>query len=554
MCKFVKFNIKKLLLSFLVFVLLATSNLSFFVPAAHAQTWYNQNPFEWYVKVYDENTSPPNEIFGERYTAAQVQWVLWSVIGIGFNLPFTMLGASPGPAVCAAKFAVGTADVGECLTAIEDFIKDMTTKILPFFPSGTAEAKPNNMFAKSSGATSMWGKIFLEDRPISGIAYVRNIGRKLNLVPEAKAADSFGFSRLMVIQDFWKFSRNIAYFFFVLAIIITAFMIMFKVKISPQAVVGIQSALPKIIATLILVTFSYAIAGFLIDLMYVVMGILSVFLSASHLTLITSPSGNFEFINGGAMPRGIITILIYAIMFLVLHIVASFLALLTALVSGGATGMVWSLLLLVFTVILLFILIAYLFIITFALYKALAGFYFAVILGPLQLSAGALPQSRGTLGSWIKSVISKLAVFPATGILFYLAMLFAGKSIDVSISSLVTGNIISELLKEIPVIKDFFSGTVSGNLWGPPMLGEAASATSIAFILMSVSCILIIPKVQKAIESALKGREFDMESAIAQPIKTTVGTAGGIVEGATHGTPAQGTGKIIGSILQGLAR
>jgi len=43
-------------------------------------------------------------------------------------------------------------------------------------------------------------------------------------------------------------------------------MIMLRVKISPQAVVTVQSAIPKLITTLILVTFSYAIAGLVIDL------------------------------------------------------------------------------------------------------------------------------------------------------------------------------------------------------------------------------------------------------------------------------------------------
>lgn len=549
--------LKKIVLVFCTFLVLLPFTLYFLPSPAHAQTWYNQNPMEWYIKVYDEESSPPNEIFGERYTAAQVQWVFWSVLANGFNLPFTMLGVSPGPAVCVAKFAVGTADIGACITAISDFITDMTAKILPFFPADTGKAKTDNVLAQSRGTDSIWKKIFLEDRPISGIAYVRNIGRKLNLVPEAKAADSFGFSRLMVIQDFWKFSRNIAYFFFVLAIIITAFMIMFKVKISPQAVISIQSALPKIIATLILVTFSYAIAGFLIDLMYVIMGIFSLILSASHLTLITDPSVNFEIIDGFIF--GGLAVCTYSVIYLIFYIVAVFLAFLTAISSSGITGAVWSIFLLIFSIVLTMILIVYLFTIIFALFKALAGFYFAVILGPLQLSLGALPQSRSVLGSWIKNVVAKLAVFPATGVLFYLAILFVCKSIDVSTSSLITGSNIVKLLKLIPVIKDFFSGTISGNLWGPPMLHNEASATSIAFILMSVSCILIIPKVQKAIESALKGREFDMESAIGAPIKQTVSTVGYATEGfgkslPDTAQPLKSTVSTIGSIIQALGR
>ena len=42
-------------------VLLISSTFLVLICAAlpatvRAQTWYNQNPFEWYVKVYDENT------------------------------------------------------------------------------------------------------------------------------------------------------------------------------------------------------------------------------------------------------------------------------------------------------------------------------------------------------------------------------------------------------------------------------------------------------------------------------------------------------------------
>ena len=44
---------------------------------------------------------------------------------------------------------------------------------------------------------------------------------------------------------------------------------MFRQRISPQAVMTIQAALPKVIIALIMVTFSYAIAGFMIDISYV---------------------------------------------------------------------------------------------------------------------------------------------------------------------------------------------------------------------------------------------------------------------------------------------
>ena len=45
---------------------------------------------------------------------------------------------------------------------------------------------------------------------------------------------------------------------------------MFRVKINPQTVVSLQTMIPKLIITMLLVTFSFAIAGFVIDLVYVI--------------------------------------------------------------------------------------------------------------------------------------------------------------------------------------------------------------------------------------------------------------------------------------------
>src|SRR3989344_7359143 len=40
--------------------------------------WYHQSFTDWYQKVYDQDN--PDEIFGERYTAAQVEWVMYGLI------------------------------------------------------------------------------------------------------------------------------------------------------------------------------------------------------------------------------------------------------------------------------------------------------------------------------------------------------------------------------------------------------------------------------------------------------------------------------------------
>jgi hypothetical protein len=45
-------------------------------------------------------------------------------------------------------------------------------------------------------------------------------------------------------------------------------------KLDPQTVIGVENALPRIIMALILITFSFPIAGFLIDLMYIITAII----------------------------------------------------------------------------------------------------------------------------------------------------------------------------------------------------------------------------------------------------------------------------------------
>jgi hypothetical protein len=60
---------------------------------------------------------------------------------------------------------------------------------------------------------------------------------------------------------------------FVLVFIIIGFMIMFRARISPQAVATVQDSIPRIVVALVLVTFSYAIAGFMIDLMFVFLNV-----------------------------------------------------------------------------------------------------------------------------------------------------------------------------------------------------------------------------------------------------------------------------------------
>ncbi len=68
------------------------------------------------------------------------------------------------------------------------------------------------------------------------------------------------------IVDIWSTTRNIAYLFYVVVMIVIGFMIMFRNKVGGQVVVTIGNSIPKLVLSLVLVTFSFAIIGILIDL------------------------------------------------------------------------------------------------------------------------------------------------------------------------------------------------------------------------------------------------------------------------------------------------
>lgn len=93
----------------------------------------------------------------------------------------------------------------------------------------------------------------------------------------AAAVSGIGLASLAPILTIWVVFRNLFYILFVLLIIAIGFMIMFRMKINPQTVITIENSLPKIVIALILITFSLPIAGFLIDVMYIVCGMIIIF-------------------------------------------------------------------------------------------------------------------------------------------------------------------------------------------------------------------------------------------------------------------------------------
>lgn len=487
---------KKFLISVILSIFLLTS---FFVPIAKAEqtgSWYQQGFGQWYKKVYD---SPESEIFGERYTAAQVQWVIYSFWAFLINSAF---GNNTGLGNCMVGAFTGDGiDGNACGSGVGDSFKNLLT------------VNPTGVPIASAGP--LISQVFKE-RNFSGIGYVKDNLSKFHLIPEVRAQqEGFGFSALGPIQPLWRAVRNMSFFIFVLMIVVFSFMIMFRVKIAPQIVIGVQSAIPKLAIALILVTFSYAIAGFMVDLMYVVIGIVSMMfnLGGSYISSTT----NFLFITGELPIVSGLGILGYFGIYLFFFVGMLAISLGALAITKPILAVVFGLLSIIGVIVLIIVFIWNTFKTLWMLVKTLAKIYLLVILAPLQLTLGAVVPSLG-FGAWVKSLAGALAVFPVVGALLLLAFTFLFYSLGLSgevVANLGITGAIFDLVEAAFGIKIDF---LPGNLWSPPLLGIGAAGAPLLFVLVSLVILLMIPKAAELIQSAIEGKPFAFGTAIGEAI------------------------------------
>lgn len=256
--------------------------------------------------------------------------------------------------------------------------------------------------------------------PASSVEYFADLGRNLGIARPAYA-QGIGFEGLRPILPIWKLFRNIAYLFFVIVFVFIGFAIMFRLKIDPQTVISIQNALPKIIVALILVTFSYAIAGLLIDLIYVFISLLFAILgtqlikAGSEITSLQGLLGENVFtaswkILGG---KNFVTNLGAQTGEIVQSLLGNFPII--SNVVGGTVGLIVTF---VFAIAMAFAM--------FKLFFSLLISYISIIVGvifsPLMLMLEALPGQKG-LSSWLKMMLSNIIVFPLTAVIFMLGVI-----------------------------------------------------------------------------------------------------------------------------------
>lgn len=137
-------------------------------------------------------------------------------------------------------------------------------------PADGEKNYPNSLTGVLSGLVAMP----FVNPPASGLYWAYSGLQNAGFIPKTYAAEGMGFASIRPLMNLWKVFRDISYMLLVFVLIGIGFMIMLRMKLNPQTVISVENALPKIVISLILITFSFAIVGFLIDLMYIVIAII----------------------------------------------------------------------------------------------------------------------------------------------------------------------------------------------------------------------------------------------------------------------------------------
>ena len=335
---------------------------------------------------------------------------------------------------------------------------------------------PNSGFYYGKSAVASIGNVItaMYANPPADLAlWIQNTGQTLGFVPRQVNAQGIGFSGLSPLLPIWEAFRNIAYTLLAVIMIVIGFMVMFRKKIDPKTVVTVQNALPKIVLTLLLITFSYAIVGLAIDLMYLSIALIaSLLIPVSHGTLGTNTASTY--MNGGI---GALFGQVWKGGQNAAQDIVNFLSppTLSANYFGGIMKPIWRDILggLMWFLVALFVLITFIRIV-FLLIFAYIQIIISLLLGPLQILTESLPGSNG-FSSWLKNLFANLAVFTITAGV----MMFA-------------------------IIIDSF-GTANGNLWTPPLL--SGSGSSSGFLgLITIGLLSQIPNFAKAVKEAIKAK------------------------------------------------
>jgi len=433
---------------------------------------------------------------------------------------------------------------------------DTITKLLKglviLHDSLTQGKTPPNNIATDQGLIPILASVttgLITTKPASSLDYLAYVSSNLKshqVIDQAFAAGpGYGFQALSPILPLWRAFRNIAYLLFALGFVLYGVMIMFRIKIDAKTAASIQLAIPKLIATLILITFSYAIVGLLIDFSTVISGMLinvlvagDILTGIDFLPLVAGGQSFFGAI-GSFLLNTFVAVMVSPFIVFNLLIGGATGAVLAGVVGGISLFLPSAGFFGVIIIIIIFLAIGFSY---FKLIMKLFQAYFSVIISlifsPILLLGNLLPGSNA-LNSWLMTLIGNLAVFPVASfflVLSYALMCQPIISLFAATDALLNANVGTIGIETLLGVKQL--STIS-NIWTPPMTvpfsssivttGGAQTGTyagsvgSLILAAIGFGLLLMSSKYCEMVEKALKTPPFPYGSAIGDALKSGIG-------------------------------
>lgn len=342
------------------------------------------------------------------------------------------------------------------------------------------------------------------EEPASGVQYLADI--KSKITGETLAAQT-GYDALKPTQALWTTFRNLTLLLYVIFFIVIGFMIIFRQRLSSSSVASVQAVLPKIVISLILVTFSYAIVGLMIDLMNFFIAVMIQILSSES---VAQPNSN-----GIYYENNVFTFMLKEL-FLenisgIFHSSDDIIA--GAIDNFGLPDLIEKfsssiLSALAVAVIGIMMLVAT-FRIFFMLLMAYVKVFFYTIFGPLMIGIGVIPGMPG-FGPWIRNIAAQLATFVIT----ILMIIFAAYFMGVGQGRITSGE----------------ATITEGEGWNAPLLGGFTSDDGADALkaLIGIGIMLGIPSAAKIAQDAFKVKSGGFGGQIGGAAGAVAGTGFGM--------------------------
>jgi len=349
--------------------------------------------------------------------------------------------------------------------------------------------------------------------PVSSIQYVAYLKNNFGVVKSTYAAEGdekifnpcidsnrgVGFCSILPILDLWVAMRNIVYLILILIFIVIGVGIMLRIHIDPRTVMTVQNQIPKIIGGIIVISFSFAIAGFLIDVMWVTTYLFATILGTAtglesekmiNIVRAANPIDAANSIANG----GVIDIAAKASQALAELVSMAF--------QNQDMGVLDDLIQPLVSAAAFFVFVIAIIVALMRLWVSLIITYVNLILdivfAPFWILAGALPGSSLGMSGWFKDMLANLAVFPVAISFFILANFF---------------------------VSAFSGNDLTQNRMAPPLLGGTNSSAVAAII--GLGFLLMLPNLLSTTKAFFKAPKVNFGD-----IMKPVGVGSGVVFGA----------------------